>query len=90
MPANNAFQQAVKKDVSREKRTGAISTLIERNDARNLIVIVRMGGLSGTFRRQALEGLSRCRSDGRDRLKELSEDRAVAPALRSRASELIK
>lgn len=82
------FQQAVKKNVSRAQRTDAIDSLIERREATNLMVIVRMGGLSGTFRRQALEGLARCDNDGRERLKELAEDQAVEPSLRDRASEL--
>jgi hypothetical protein len=74
--------------VSRERRNDAINTLIERNDARNLTILVRMGGLSGTFRRQAIDGLARCGTDGRDRLEELSEDQAIDPSLRDRATEL--
>jgi hypothetical protein len=86
--ANTIFQQAVKKDVSRDRRTDAISTLIERRDARNLTIIVRMGGLSGTFRRQALEGLARCENNGRERLAGLADDQSIAPSLRDRATEL--
>lgn len=86
--ANETFQRAVKKDVSRARRTDAIDSLIERGDATNLAVIVRMGGLSGTFRRQAIDGLARCGSDGRDRLMGLADDPAIEPTLRERASEL--
>lgn len=85
---NETFQRAVKKDVSRARRTESIRTLIERGDATNLAVIVRTSGLSGTFRRQALDGLARCGSAGRDRLAELADDPAIEPTLRGRAAEL--
>lgn len=88
MSTNETFQRAVKKDVSRTRRTDAIDSLIERGDATNLAVIVRMGGLSGTFRRQAIDGLGRCGGDGRDELAGLADDSAIEPSLRERASEL--
>lgn len=85
--ANETFRRAVKKDVRRTRRTEAIETLIERNDATNLAVIVRTSGLNGTFRRQAFDGLTRCGSDGRDRLSALADDTAIEPSLRRRAAE---
>lgn len=88
MSANETFQRAVKRDVNRDRRTDAIDSLVEREDATSLAVIVRMGGLSGSFRRQALEGLVRSGNDGRDRLAEIAEDRSVAPSLRDRAAQL--
>ncbi len=83
---SDAFQTAVKTNVTRTARKEAIRTLIENGERRNLSILVRMGGLRGEFRRQAIDGLGRC--TGTDLLEELADDRSLEPSLRRRAEEL--
>lgn len=78
-----AFQTAVKTNISDAKRREAIDELIRANDTTNLAVLVRMSGLSGGLRRQAVDGLISCGAD--DLLSELANDRSVAPELRRKA-----
>ncbi len=84
----NAFQKAVKTNVTRTARKKAIRELIAGDERRNLAVLVRTSGLRGEFRRQAIDGLDQCSGTGL--LEELAEDRSLEPALRKRAEELCR
>ncbi|MES3516946.1 MAG: hypothetical protein PPP58_04695 [Natronomonas sp.] len=81
-----SFQRAVNKSVPRTARKDAIDTLVRDDQRRNLAVLVRTGGLSGEFRRQAIDGLGECAAT--DTLSELAADRSLEPSLRERATEL--
>lgn len=81
----NAFQTAVRTNVSTEQRTEAIDRLRQNRELRNLGVIVRMGGLRGQFRRAALDALISCSATGE--LEAIAEDRSVAPSLRRVAAQ---
>ncbi len=83
---STAFQTAVKKNVSRTQRTEAIESLARENETTNLGILVRMGGLRGEFRRQALDALADCNST--TVLEELAKDTTVEPSLRRRAASL--
>ncbi|ELY97003.1 hypothetical protein C482_14569 [Natrialba chahannaoensis JCM 10990] len=83
---STAFQTAVTKNVSRTQRYEAIDSLARENETTNLGVLVQMGGLSGEFRRHALNALADCNAT--TVLEELAEDTTVAPSLRRRAEEL--
>lgn len=78
-----AFQTAVKTNISDAKRRDAIETLTQANDTTNLAVLVRMSGLSGGLRRNAVDGLISCGAN--ELLEELANDRSVAPELRRKA-----
>ncbi|WP_267164323.1 hypothetical protein [Halovenus salina] len=81
------FQTAVKKGIARENRSNAIDRLVEKNERANLSVLVQAGGLAGTFRRQALEGLIDC--SGTEQLESLADDPSVPEPLRRRAREVV-
>ena len=83
---STAFQTAVKSRIADNTRYRAIDRLAERDERTNLGVIVRTGGMSGTFRRRALERLADC--NGTDELEALAEDTTIEPSLRQRAAEL--
>lgn len=83
---SNSFRTAVEKNVSRPRRHEAIDSLVRAREATNLAVLVRTGGLHGTFRRHALEGLAEC--DATDALEELAGDTSIEPSLRRRAEAL--
>ncbi|MFC7060127.1 hypothetical protein [Halovenus salina] len=50
-------------------------------------MLVQAGGLAGTFRRQALEGLIDC--SGTEQLESLADDPSVPEPLRRRAREVV-
>lgn len=77
------FQTAVKSNIPDEQRREAIDELTSNNRTTKLAVLVRMSGLSGGLRRQAVDGLISC--SAHDLLDELAADRSVAPALRKKA-----
>ena len=83
---STTFQTAVRKAVSDTNRRDAIDRLVREGERTNLGIIVRMNGLRGTFRRQALTGLATC--NGSDELETLAEDTTIDPSLRRRAREL--
>jgi len=83
---STAFQTAVRTAVSDTDRRDAIDQLVREGERTNLGILVRMHGLRGTFRRQALNGLARC--NGTTELEALAEDTTVDPSLRRRAGEL--
>ena len=83
---STTFQTAVKKNVSRTQRYEAIDALVRKGETTNLAILVQMGGLSGEFRRHALNGLGDCNAT--TVLEELSEDTTIEPSLRRRAGEL--
>ncbi len=83
---STTFQTAVRKNVSRTQRDDAIDALVRNGETTNLAILVRMGGLRGEFRRQALNGLADCNATGL--LQELSEDTAIEPSLRRKAGAL--
>ncbi|ELY42234.1 hypothetical protein [Natronorubrum tibetense] len=83
---STTFQTAVKKNVSRTQRYEAIDELVRANEETNLAILVQTGGLSGEFRRHALNGLGDCNAT--TVLEELSEDTTIEPSLRRRAGEL--
>ncbi|RQG95800.1 hypothetical protein [Natrarchaeobius chitinivorans] len=83
---STTFQTAVKKNVSRMQRYGAIDALVQGDETTNLAILVRMGGLRGEFRRHALNGLADCNADAA--LEELGDDTTIEPSLRRRAEEL--
>jgi len=77
------FQTAVTPNIPDEQRREAIDELTSNNRTTKLAVLVRMSGLSGGLRRQAVDGLISC--SAHDLLDELAADRSVAPALRKKA-----
>ena len=80
------FRTAVDKNVPHETRTTAIDELAEIAATTQLRVIVVAGGFDGSFRRQALNGLGRCRAT--TELAALADDRSLPTALRERADQL--
>jgi len=81
------FQTAVKKNIARNKRSNAIDRLAAKDERTNLSVLVQAGGLTGEFRRQALEGLIDC---GRtDELESIADDPSLPDSLRRRAVEVV-
>lgn len=76
----NAFQTAVRKNVSRAQRTDAIDRLRQDRDTQNLGVLVRTGGLRGEFRRAALDALVQLGAT--QELESIAKDRSVPPSLR--------
>ncbi|MFP8956719.1 hypothetical protein ACLI4Y_08320 [Natrialbaceae archaeon A-CW3] len=83
---STTFQTAVTKNVSRTQRYDAIDSLVRSSETKNLGILVRMGGLRGEFRRDALDGLAECNAT--ETLEELAEDTTVEPSLRRRARAL--
>ena len=77
------FQLAVTHNIPRAEREAAIKKLTEANRTTDLAVLIRMSGLRGGLRRQAVGGLISCNAT--DLLKELAADRSVAPELRRKA-----
>jgi len=77
------FQTAVKSNIPDEQRREAIDTLASNEQTTELKVLVRMSGLSGGLRRQAVDGLISC--GAHDLLDELAADCSIAPGLRKKA-----
>ena len=84
MRDSSAFRKAVRTNVSREQRERAIDALVEAGDCANLGIIVRMGGLRGTYRRRALDGLAT--RGCTDELAAVADDASVPETLRARAA----
>ncbi len=80
------FQQAVKTNVSRTQRHEAIDALAREGKPTKLGILVRLSGLSGEFRGQALGELGRCRAT--EELEAIAEDRSVERVLRRKAAAM--
>ncbi|KOX97364.1 hypothetical protein [Halorubrum tropicale] len=80
------FRTVVNKNAPHETRKAAISELAEIDATTQLRVIVVADGLNGSFRRNALNALGRCRAT--TELGELVDDASLPTALRERADRL--
>jgi len=79
----NPVQTVMTHSVPREERQAAIETLTETDRTTDLAVLVRVDGLPGGLRRQAIDGLRSCGAG--DLLEELATDRSIPPELRKKA-----
>ena len=79
----NPVQTVMTHSVPREERQAAIETLTEASRTTDLAVLVRVDGLPGGLRRQAVDGLRSCEAG--DLLEELADDRSIPPELRKKA-----
>ena len=79
----NPVQTVMTHSVPREERQAAIETLTEAGRTTDLAVLVRVDGLPGGLRRQAVDGLRSCEAG--DLLEELATDRSIPPELRKKA-----
>ena len=79
----NPVQTVITHSVPREERQAAIETLTEASRTTDLAVLVRVDGLPGGLRRQAVDGLRSCEAG--DLLEELADDRSIPPELRKKA-----
>jgi len=79
----NPVQTVMTHSVPREERQAAIETLTEAGRTTDLAVLVRVDGLPGGLRRQAVDGLRSCGAG--DLLEELATDRSIPPELRKKA-----
>jgi len=77
------FQTAVKTNIPDAQRREAIDTLASNEQTTGLKVLVRISGLSGGLRRQAVDGPISC--GAHDLFDELAADRSIAPARRKKA-----
>ena len=80
------FRTAVDKNVPHETRKTAIDELAEIAATTQLRVIVVADGFNGSFRRQALNGLGRCRAT--TELAALADNASLPTPLRRRADRL--
>ncbi|MFC4436641.1 MULTISPECIES: hypothetical protein [Natrialbaceae] len=80
------FQTAARSNVSHAHRREAIGRLIDADERTNLALLVKMSGLRGEYRRQALEGLGECNAT--ETLEDLAENTTIDPSLRRRADDL--
>lgn len=80
------FRTAVNKNAPHEARNEAIDTLVEVGATTQLRVIVVTDGLSGSFRRRALNGLDQCQATAA--LSALVNDVSLPTALQQRAERL--
>ncbi|TSD08809.1 hypothetical protein DP107_18225 [Haloglomus irregulare] len=80
------FRTVVNKNAPHETRKAAIGELAEIDATTQLRVIVVADGLNGSFRRNALNVLGRCRATRE--LGALVDDASLPTALRERADQL--
>jgi uncharacterized protein (UPF0147 family) len=79
----NPVQTVMTHSVPREERQAAIETLTEAGRTTDLAALIRVDGLPGGLRRQAVDGLRSCEAG--DLLEELADDRSIPPELRKKA-----
>jgi hypothetical protein len=80
------FQTIVGKNAPRHAREDTVDGLAKAGAPTQLRLIAVTNGLSGRYRRQALNALGRCRAT--NELEKLVDDRSLAQPLRERATEL--